>query len=219
MKILVISDLHGEIPDFLLEYLDENEINLLIISGDITNFGTGDLAIEIINKLADYCGNVFAIPGNCDPAVVLTAIDDSKAVNIHSNNVLLDDILISGFGGSNETPFDTPTEFTEEELYDNLDKTLSKNNGDYKYHILVTHAPPVNSGADKISSGDHVGSESVRKIIEKYQPDIALCGHIHEAVSEDKIGDTILFNPGQVKEGHATLIEIDDDISAEIVIL
>jgi len=48
--------------------------------------------------------------------------------------------------------------------------------------------------ADRV--GDlHVGSESVRKIIEEYQPILCACGHIHESRCIDKIGETIIVNP------------------------
>ena len=43
---------------------------------------------------------------------------------------------------------------------------------------------------------DHVGSKSVRKFIEKYQPLIGLHGHIHESFASDKIGNTVVVNPG-----------------------
>jgi Icc-related predicted phosphoesterase len=42
----------------------------------------------------------------------------------------------------------------------------------------------------------HVGSESVRRIIEKNQPLIGLHGHIHESKGVEKLGRTLCFNPG-----------------------
>ena len=39
------------------------------------------------------------------------------------------------------------------------------------------------------------GSKGVRKAIEHLNPDILLCGHVHEAEGvEDKIGKTKIFN-------------------------
>ena len=51
-------------------------------------------------------------------------------------------------------------------------------------------------------------SESVRKIIEEYQPRLNLCGHIHEARAFDMIDNTVVVNPGILEEGFACLIEI-----------
>lgn len=42
----------------------------------------------------------------------------------------------------------------------------------------------------------HVGSTSVRKVIEKLQPLAGLHGHIHESRGLTKIGKTQCFNPG-----------------------
>jgi hypothetical protein len=42
----------------------------------------------------------------------------------------------------------------------------------------------------------HVGSTSVRKVIEKLQPLAGLHGHIHESRGVSKIGKTQCFNPG-----------------------
>ena len=41
-----------------------------------------------------------------------------------------------------------------------------------------------------------VGSVAVRRIIEKYQPVLAVHGHIHESGGERKIGKTLCINPG-----------------------
>ena len=38
--------------------------------------------------------------------------------------------------------------------------------------------------------------EAVRRLIENYQPVLAVHGHIHEAGGERKIGDTLCINPG-----------------------
>ena len=219
MKILAISDLHGELSENLLNYIKTNEIDIVIVSGDITNFGPGDLGEGLLNKIANQNVKVFAIPGNCDPKDIFSYIDNSNAINIHNSIFEMDDIGLCGFGGSNATPFDTPLEYDENEIYGSLCELLPSIN-DKKVKILVTHAPPIDTFVDEIEGGAHVGSSSVRKIIEEYQPDIALCGHIHEAIAVDKIGDTIILNPGHREDGNAGLIIISsefDEITAQII--
>jgi Icc-related predicted phosphoesterase len=57
-----------------------------------------------------------------------------------------------------------------------------------------------------------VGSKSVRQVIEKCQPLIALHGHIHESSGYIKIGRTQCVNPGsEYGEGilRAYLVELD----------
>ena len=67
--------------------------------------------------------------------------------------------------------------------------------------LLVSHAPPANTRIDMIFNGRHVGSTAVRRIIENYQPDICVTGHIHEAKGCDSIGPTTIYNPGTLRSG------------------
>jgi len=46
-----------------------------------------------------------------------------------------------------------------------------------------------------------VGSDAVRAFIEKCQPSLCLCGHIHEARATDAIGATQVINPGNFSAG------------------
>lgn len=212
MKILTISDVHSNENDNLYNFLDSNDLDLVIISGDITNFGPVDFVESFIGKIIDYGVEVIAIPGNCDIEGVSEAIEDSGAFCIHNDAVTYDDVILFGFGGSNETPFDTPGEFTEEEIYDSLKSLFIDYKdvlNDSKLKILITHAPPLNTNADLIEGGVHVGSESISKIIQEFKPDINLCGHIHEAVSKDFIGNTKVLNPGMLENNGAIFIDTE----------
>ena len=61
---------------------------------------------------------------------------------------------------------------------------------------MATHVHPAKSLIEKITPFE--GSEGVKKAIERFQPDIALCSHIHEAWGiEEKIGKTKLINVGR----------------------
>ena len=89
-----------------------------------------------------------------------------------------------------------------------------------KVKILVTHAPPYNTDADLTSGGDHVGSSGILKSIHEYEPEINLCGHIHEAKSLSQIGNTTkVANPGMLKDNGAVLIDITDGSTFDINII
>lgn len=221
MNILAISDSHGKEHDGLYNYLKKNNIDLILISGDITNFGPLDFVGKFLNKLASFGAVVMAIPGNCDPTEVVGEIDKSNGICCHNQVINHGNIVIYGFGGSNPTPFNTPTEFDEETLYNSIKsvmdsddiKVVKEATDSFPYGkipILITHAPPKDTDADKIKDGVHVGSESIRKIIEEYQPRLNLCGHIHEAKAFDMIENTVIANPGMLEHGYGTLIEIDN---------
>ncbi len=87
---------------------------------------------------------------------------------------------------------------------------------------MVTHAPPYNTGADLTESGDHVGSQGILKSIHEFQPQINICGHIHEAKSISKIGNTTdVANPGMLKDNGAVLIDVGEgaDYTIDIISL
>ena len=216
MKILSISDLHGEENENLYNYIKKNDIDLVLVSGDITNFGPLKFVGEFFDKLAECDVDIIAIPGNCDPDGICNAINDSGVLCLHNNTVAYGDAIIFGYGGSNETPFNTPGEIQDNKIYGDVHELLAqydnvKNEEVTKVKILLTHAPPFDTKADLIDSGAHVGSHGIQKSINEFNPDINLCGHIHEAKSIDKIGDkTIVANPGMLKDNGAVLVTIDN---------
>jgi Icc-related predicted phosphoesterase len=129
-------------------------------------------------------------------------------------------------GWSNPTPWNSPRECSEEELMSKLEKLASQvHNVDRALFCL--HCPPFESQIDQAPLLDKnlkpvieggrpvivpVGSKSVRKIIEKYQPLLGLHGHIHECRGFMNIGRTQCMNPGsEYTEGllSAYLIEVD----------
>ena len=223
-KILAISDVHGEENPKLHDYLENKDIDLVLILGDITDFGPLDFVETFINKLYEYDVDVIAIPGNCDPNGICNAIND-VAFCLHNNIVAYGDAILFGYGGSNPTPFDTPGETDDDHIYSSVYDLLA--NYDYVYNnqvpkvrILATHAPPFNTEADRVSNGEHVGSQGILKSIHEFEPEINLCGHIHEAKSLSKIGFTTdVANPGMLKDNGAVLVDIKDGSNYDISII
>jgi Icc-related predicted phosphoesterase len=68
--------------------------------------------------------------------------------------------------------------------------------------IIAIHTPPAQIGLDVCIGGREVGSNSVRLWIERAQPYMVLCGHIHENLwasgrSIATIGRSVVIQPGQ----------------------
>lgn len=208
MKILVMGDIHGQCQN-IFNYLKYNRVDLIILTGDITHFGPEKLGEEILNEICVFDTITLAIPGNCDPLSIYGEIENSSAINIHNKSLVIKNMGICGFGGSNTTPFNTPLEFAEIQIYSQLETILNEIKNE-EIRILVTHAPPYNTRADILPSGDHVGSKGLRKIIEEHQPTLNVCGHIHESRAIDKIGDTLILNPGESSKGYAGIVEINE---------
>ncbi|WP_243678145.1 hypothetical protein [Vulcanisaeta distributa] len=84
--------------------------------------------------------------------------------------------------------------------------------------ILVSHYPPYGTSVDRAWSGAHIGSKSVRKFVEDIKPLAVLCGHVHESRGIDRLGNTIIVNPGPLANGYYAIININDDgtVNAEL---
>jgi Icc-related predicted phosphoesterase len=188
MNLCVIADLHGNAR--YSSRLKELEYDLLVICGDITNFGHYKEACEILNCLPEP---YVAVHGNCDYSDVLRALDE-KGCNLHQTCIEIDDELFCGFGGGNHFLGKTPSEYSEEEIYNGLSCAPES-------CILVTHAPPKKTKVDKVFM-KHAGSKALRQIIEENHPKIVLCGHIHEGRNTDHSGETLIVNPGKFSEGY-----------------
>lgn len=202
MKIMAISDIHNRLdyPGSVAEEL--RSADLVLIAGDITHFGNNEEAKQVIENIIAHNAHVFAVPGNCDRSGVVEELTNNE-MNIHGVSVVVSDIMVLGMGGCNKTPFHTPQEYSEKDMAEILQR-FHRTAGISKY-ILVTHAPPHRTKLDRVFLGFHAGSKAVRSFIEDFQPDLAICGHIHEARGSDRIGETVIINPGPFPKHYATI--------------
>ncbi len=199
MKILCIADIHGNAKK---AFEIKESIDLILVAGDITNFGGRKKAEEVIETLKRISSNIFAVPGNCDYKEVLDFLEESK-ISLHGKGVKINEIGIFGVGGSNKTPFATPFELSENEIA----KLLESGYGsikECKIKILLSHAPAFGI-LDKTSSGVHAGSKAVKRFLDKNKVDYVVCGHIHEAAGIAKVKETIFINPGKFSHGYVIL--------------
>ncbi len=186
MKVLVVSDIHSAISNFK-QIVERVDFDILFITGDLTNFRPSDV-FKIDDIVEKYCSECYAVHGNCDPESVLS-LDLDNINFIHSETLELRDFTLHGIGGSTFTPFNTPSEYSEEEIREFASKLKISNN----VNILITHCPPKGI-LDKTRFGEHVGSIAIREIAEKF--DFIFCGHIHEADGIETLGKTVIANPG-----------------------
>jgi Icc-related predicted phosphoesterase len=212
MKVLVGTDFHGKESVFeaFAEKAEENNVDVIAICGDVTHFGSLQEAQRLLSLLTDLRIPVLFVPGNCDPPS-LAGVDMEGVSCIHGRNVSYGDLVFLGVGASPPTPFSTPFELTEDKIMETLVRA-SSNLPVARWVVLVSHAPPRDTQLDKTSVGLHVGSSSVRKFIEERQPSIVFCGHIHEAKGRDKIGATLIVNPGPARHGDYTIASFNTKI-------
>ena len=218
MKIIAFGDIHEKLANLDAISGEIEGADLLIITGDLTQFGGIKVAKPVIEKLRSINNNILIQAGNLDHPQVEDYLVD-LGISFHGKGHTFDDIGIFGCGGGNPSPFNTPNEFTEDEIAGILQRGY-ENIKDCPIKIMVPHAPPFNTKVDIINSGAHVGSKAVRTFIEKYGPDLCLCGHIHEAAGEDEIGNTQIINGGPFFEGGFIVVDCGaEGLKAELKFL
>jgi Icc-related predicted phosphoesterase len=213
MRVLCITDIHGHREKFEQILRREPEPDLLIIGGDLTNFGPVEQAESFLDLALLYCPKVFAVAGNCDSA----EIDEMllrRGVSLHAFGQEFNDI---GFFGLSAMPpwRGDMYEFPETQLERFLAQGF-----EYVQHssrfIMVTHPPPHNTRVDFNNSKKHVGSTSVRAWMEKTKPLLVISGHIHEARGLDEWQNTKIVNCGPSKQGYYATAEVGEQVKVEL---
>ncbi len=207
MRIIAFGDIHMDLgPVAGIPGIDSADY--LIVTGDITNYGTSLDAETVLNRLSAINSSILAVAGNLDQPDVARYLED-RSINLHGRGILYGGLGIMGLGGSNYTPFNTPYEFSEPELGELLAEGFAEIREAEEF-ILVSHTPPIQTAADRLTDGRHVGSLAVRTFIEEKQPLVCLTGHIHESRGQDRIGKTRVLNPGMIKNGSYIEVVYED---------
>jgi len=206
MRVVGISDVHGHTEKLstMVDYFRQGDV--VLISGDLTNFGHEFQASNVISIVKMKNKNVFAVHGNCDYPDVRFFLE-KEGVSLHGRIVEYEGIIFTGIGGSLPCPGRTPNEYAEGEIENILNGIAEKIPSGSKV-VFVTHEPPYDTMCDLTRAGQHVGSRAVRDFIEKVRPLLVVCGHIHESRAIDEIGETKIVNPGPIIDGVYMLSEI-----------
>ena len=114
MKILAISDIHGEKRFFNSAAELMESVDIIAISGDITSNGKIEEAEEILSIIENYNNNILAVHGNWDKIEILDFFIE-KGYNLHADGKIINNVGFFGAGGSSKTPMNTFTEYNDEE--------------------------------------------------------------------------------------------------------
>src|SRR5258708_26866651 len=108
MKIVSFGDVHMATRN--LDRMGEimRDTDLVMLSGDLTNFGGADDARIVIDAARQSCEHVLAVPGNLDREEVFPWLE-AERIALHAKGLVVNGVAIFGCGGSNLTPFHTPS--------------------------------------------------------------------------------------------------------------
>ncbi|QIE46408.1 serine/threonine protein phosphatase [Pseudohalocynthiibacter aestuariivivens] len=173
MKILAFSDLHhsrSRADDLIAA---SRRADLVIGAGDFCNMRqdlTGAMAL-----LDGISAPMVLVPGNAESVEELRAAAPRGATVLHGTGTEVDGMRLFGLGyGVPPTPFGGwSCDLTEAEATRMLADCT-------RADILILHSPPKGI-ADRTSAGQSVGSDAIHAAITRIQPQLAVCGHIHDS--------------------------------------
>lgn len=202
LKILCVSDLHGKFPYLYGTY------DLVLIAGDIlSNSMPGGITrkahtkdiqdfTKFLKRLNEISGAVVGIGGNHD---LLFEADPELPRNFPWIYLCNDEVVIDGI-----RIYGSPANFRCKERDYRFHKAFASwpNGEDYvanklsnlkQCHILLTHQPAYGI-LDETYYSANVGSKAIYNKILEIEPNLVVCGHIHEAAGTTKIGNTKIVN-------------------------
>jgi len=189
MRIIAAADIHGirEVYDWLVERARIHSPDAIVLAGDL--FGWGDAGstvedgqagdrLEVLQRFSEIECPVFYVMGN-DDLIELDAPDEKhlsvqgKRLNQGGFNFVGYQFSLPFMGGVFERP--------EHKIEDDL-ALLEQLVDDQT--VFVTHGP-AHGVLDRVSSGQHVGSKSLRDFLIRTAPRIHVHGHIHHEFGRD----------------------------------
>ncbi|MFO7730243.1 MAG: metallophosphoesterase family protein [Spirochaetia bacterium] len=205
MRMLVVSDIHGN-EDALEKCRDEAaHADLLICIGDLTHFGGVADARRVLDKLGELHPKVRSVAGNCDNREIESYLRD-EGVLLGAEPEEIQGALWAGLSGAMPGPIDTPYEILEQQIAAFLEQLPADA---AQPLILVSHQPPHNTVADRAMKIKHVGSHRLSEWMAARQPLLVLSGHIHESFGHKVYGPSHVINPGAFKDGRYAVVDVD----------
>jgi len=213
MRLLGITDLHGNHGALERILAHAGPADAVLLGGDLTHFGSPVDAEKAI-ALARAAGPaVFAVAGNCDSAPIdqrLVQLDAS----LHGRGVVLGPLGLHGLSAI--PPWGAGMyHFTEEELAAALEAGFAQVT-DARHRGVLAHVPPRGLSLDQVFLGRHVGSRALRTFIDQREPSLVVCGHIHESRGVERVGRTTVVNCGYAAKGEYALIDVDEQVTVTL---
>jgi len=190
MKLLLFSDLHCDTAAARSLVKRSGSVDVLVGAGDFGKVRRDvGVCIEVLRTIDKPA---VLVAGNNESTEELAEAcrDWPQAHVLHGSGTTITGIQFFGIGGGIPvTPFGPWSyDFTEEQARELLQECPSG-------CVLVSHSPP--KGAVDRAGGKSLGSAAVRDAIERLQPLLVVCGHIHNCAGQQaKIGSTPVVNVG-----------------------
>ena len=202
-EIVCIADLHEHL-------VAVPTCDLLVIAGDVSFAAKGDLRTKhafLMGPFKDWLEDVPAeeivlVAGNHDQSIEAWGIPDGLRCHyLEDDGIELFDLRLWGTPWQPwflDWAFNAPRRYGEAFLASKFDLIPDATD------IVVGHGPPrgYGDGASRPSGDEHVGSTAMTEALQRVQPRLMVCGHIHSAYGSYRLGDTEVVNAALVDDGY-----------------
>jgi Icc-related predicted phosphoesterase len=197
MRLLVLAD---EESKYLWDYFDKSKLE-----GIDLILSCGDLSPHYLSFLATFAKvPILYVHGNHDGCYKETPPEG--CICIDGEIFVYQGVRILGLGGCMKYDGSEPLQFTEKEMEHRVKKMklkLMKNKG---FDVLLTHSP-----AYKINDANdlpHTGFKSFVDLLDKYQPELFIHGHVHMNYGREIKRETVYNSTRIVNAFERYIIEI-----------
>ena len=219
-----------EIAELARQYV----VDAVIIPGDV--FDSASVAIPTIVHLAKILKNfpcpVLTVPGNHDefghnlnsiPRTPYGLLERLEYIhNLHNNCYFIAtnlDFMITGHGFNTETDYDLSQYAMSKEIIDDANavcRTYQAKGREYSpFYIHVAHGMLLDEAPGTQERFTFVSQ--LAEIPEELQPHILVCGHYHFGLDLQKVGKTLVINPGAISRVTAHVNEISRPIQVALL--
>jgi Icc-related predicted phosphoesterase len=188
VRLLAFSDIHQDLKQAARLAELSAGADVVVAAGDFGSVHRG--VAETCDMLVVIETPTVLVPGNNETEDELReACTGWKAATVlHGEGTEVAGLSFWGLGGGiPTTPWPWSFDLSEEEAEAALESCPEG------VDVLVLHSPP----KGYLDGDRSLGSEALLRAIERVQPRVAVCGHIHECAGrEAEVGTTRLFNLG-----------------------
>ncbi len=184
MRLIALADVHGyhKVYDWLVDLVGVEDPDAVVLAGDLLGWGgdcnTNEEAqaadrLQVLHRLSEIKRPIIYVMGNDDWIELDAPIPSHQSVhgrriNIGSFNFVGYQYTLPIMGGVHEKP--------EGEI----EKDLALLEAEINHTtVLVTHGPAYGT-LDRVHGGEHVGSTSLRDLVQRTAPRVHIHGHIHQ---------------------------------------
>jgi uncharacterized protein len=203
MRVLVISDLHGDLNSVERAY-ENYRPDLILSCGD---WGDPDQVTESAVSAILERIPIYTTFGNHDPVEALARLrnQDGSTVLLGQGDVQhFGGLRLAAIGGIWAKSHAKPHYMTDADVADVAARIARAGPVD----ILLTHACPIGL-ADLTPSGRHGGQRCFLDAFKTIAPRLYLCGHLHVAQEHILKDRRKVINVGATPEGSIVIVDFD----------